>query len=449
MAFRKRPAANLSREAIVAKRPACAEESPLNDHDETERVRRKLEEARQAVKALEAEYAEKLCQPWGPKAQGGFQPAPGKPIKIFVDGVFDLMHYGHMNAFRQARSLGDYLVVGVNSGETVAQCKGSWPVLSDEERQQMVAACRFVDEIVPASPYVMSEEYIQYLIDKWDIDYFVHGDDPCLVNGKDVYESVKRAGRFRSIPRTEGVSTTEIAGRVLLLTKEHHKELVKHADSNANEHHESSKLISRQSKFLVTSQLMQAFSASLPKSWDRGGSGRTVYVDGAWDMFHVGHIALLRRARELGDRLLVGVHSDAVVNQQRGFNYPLLAMHERVLSVLGCKYVDDILLDAPWHITEEMIATLGITIVARGSIHDCSDICSRDPQDPHAVPLKQGICKALPSESSFTIKDIIHRLQSHRSEAEIRLAEKQKKERAWYCEKHGIEPTLSDSAHPL
>ena len=50
----------------------------------------------------------------------------------------------------------------------------------------------------------------------------VHGDDPCFVNGRDVYEDVKARGMFRSIPVTEGVSTTDIVGRMLLLHKEHH-----------------------------------------------------------------------------------------------------------------------------------------------------------------------------------------------------------------------------------
>jgi ethanolamine-phosphate cytidylyltransferase len=38
----------------------------------------------------------------------------------------------------------------------------------------------------------------------YKIDYVIHGDDPCIVNGKDVYESAKKAGKFQSIPRTEG-----------------------------------------------------------------------------------------------------------------------------------------------------------------------------------------------------------------------------------------------------
>ena len=50
----------------------------------------------------------------------------------------------------------------------------------------------------------------------------VHGDDPCIVDGKDVYESAQKSGKYLTIPRTEGISTTDIVGRMLLMTKSHH-----------------------------------------------------------------------------------------------------------------------------------------------------------------------------------------------------------------------------------
>merc|ERR1712070_1113088 len=125
-------------------------------------------------------------------------------------------------------------------------------------------------------------------------------------------------------------------------------------------------------------------------------------------------------------------------NQQRGYNYPILAMNERVLSVMGCRYADDVLLDAPWHITQEMISTLNISLVVRGSVRDCSDCPTLDPRDPHEVPLHLGIHKELESEASTTLGDIVARLQGVRKEAETRLAAKHQKERAWYCQKHGL-----------
>lgn len=68
-------------------------------------------------------------------------------------------------------------------------------------------------------------------------------------------------------------------------------------------------------------------------------------------MFHAGHVAILKQAREFGDYLIAGVHSDEVVNAQRGLNMPIMNLNERVLSVLGCAYVNDVLIDAPLKIT--------------------------------------------------------------------------------------------------
>lgn len=68
-------------------------------------------------------------------------------------------------------------------------------------------------------------------------------------------------------------------------------------------------------------------------------------------MFHAGHVAILKQAREFGDYVIAGVHSDEVVNAQRGFNMPIMNLNERVLSVLGCAYVNDVLIDAPLQVT--------------------------------------------------------------------------------------------------
>ena len=120
---------------------------------------------------------------------------PDKEIRIWMDGAFDMMHYGHMNAFRQGRSLGTKLIVGVNSDETITACKGK-PVFNDIERIQTVKACKWVDEVVEGVPYIMNEEYLNYVIEKYKIDYVVHGDDPCIVDGKDVYETAKKLGKY-------------------------------------------------------------------------------------------------------------------------------------------------------------------------------------------------------------------------------------------------------------
>lgn len=84
---------------------------------------------------------------------------------------------------------------------------------------------------------------------------------------------------------------------------------------------------------------------------DRSSAGITSRRLGAWDMFHAGHVAILKQARDFGDYLIAGVHSDEVVNAQRGLNMPIMNLNERVLSVLGCAYVNDVLIDAPLRMT--------------------------------------------------------------------------------------------------
>lgn len=56
-----------------------------------------------------------------------------RPVRIYMDGCFDMMHYGHANALRQARALGDQLVVGINSDDEIRKNKGP-PVMNIDER---------------------------------------------------------------------------------------------------------------------------------------------------------------------------------------------------------------------------------------------------------------------------------------------------------------------------
>lgn len=138
--------------------------------------------------------------------------------RIWVDGCFDLMHYGHANALRQAKEMGDYLVVGVHSDEAITRHKGP-PVTTDAERLVALRACKWVDEVVPGAPYNTQLS----VMDAYGCAFCVHGDDLTMnAEGRDTYEEVKNAGRFKECKRTPTISTTELVGRMLLMTKEHH-----------------------------------------------------------------------------------------------------------------------------------------------------------------------------------------------------------------------------------
>lgn len=379
-----------------------------------------------------------------------------------MDGAFDMMHYGHVNAFRQGRSMGTYLVVGVNDDASITQCKGTPPVMNDAERVAMVKGCKFVDEVVPNVPYVMTDEYLQWMIKEYRIDYVVHGDDPCIVDGRDVYESAQRLGKYRTIPRTEGVSTTEIVGRMLLLTTDHHEKQSGHmgaatdAEANAGTDATGRKVTTslthngtsaastvtpvnqapvglvRESKFLTTSRMLRSFAAGCNTP---PPGAKVVYVDGGWDMFHAGHVDFLRRAAQLGDFLLVGVHNDVIVNRHRGQNYPILNLNERTLSVLSCRHVGDVVIDPPWYMTRETIAALGISVVAHGSTHD---INPNEDRDPYEVPKALGIFKELESTVPLTVDSIVGRIQQNASRMKAKVTKKMAAEREYYDTRYGF-----------
>lgn len=87
------------------------------------------------------------------------------------------------------------------------------------------------------------------------------------------------------------------------------------------------------SQFLPTTQKIIQFSdGKSPLPGDR-----IVYVAGAFDLFHVGHLDFLEQAAKKGDYLIIGLHTDPIVNRYKGSNYPIMNLHERVLSVLACK----------------------------------------------------------------------------------------------------------------
>jgi cytidyltransferase-like protein len=129
--------------------------------------------------------------------------------RVYTDMVADLFHYGHADFLRRARELGDTLVVGVHSDETVRGYKRR-PIMTEEERIPVVQACRWVDEVLPAAPLVVTRAWIA----RHRIDLVVHGDDLDQEQLMRMYRVPQELGILRTIPHTPGISTTEILRRI-------------------------------------------------------------------------------------------------------------------------------------------------------------------------------------------------------------------------------------------
>ncbi len=123
--------------------------------------------------------------------------------------VADLFHYGHMNFLKQARTHGDFLLVGIHTDEVVTVYKRR-PLFSMEERVASVEGCRYVDQVVPYAPLTIDREWIE----KHDIDLVMHGDDFSGELERLCYKIPMEMGIYRTVGYTKGVSTTEIISRI-------------------------------------------------------------------------------------------------------------------------------------------------------------------------------------------------------------------------------------------
>ncbi len=131
-------------------------------------------------------------------------------MRVYVDMAADLFHYGHVEFLRQARALGDYLLVGVHADDVLAAHKRK-PILSMQERVACVAGCRYVDEVLPDAPWRIDRAWI----DQHSIQLVVHGDDYSQEQLEYIYKVPMGMGILRAVPYTKGISTTEIIRRIL------------------------------------------------------------------------------------------------------------------------------------------------------------------------------------------------------------------------------------------
>ena len=135
--------------------------------------------------------------------------AAGKTI-VFTNGVFDLLHVGHLRYLQQARALGDVLIVGINSDRSVRAIKGAdRPITPEAERAEILAALACVDGVV-----VFDEDTPHAAIGALQPDVLVKGADWAAdaIVGRDLVEA--RGGRVVRIPIEPGHSTSAIVEKI-------------------------------------------------------------------------------------------------------------------------------------------------------------------------------------------------------------------------------------------
>lgn len=122
--------------------------------------------------------------------------------RIITYGTYDLLHYGHIKLLQRAKSLGDYLIVGLSTDEFNWNEKHKKCYFTYEERKEMLEALRCVDLVIPEENWEQKKEDMHL----YHIDTFVIGDD-----WKGKFDFLKDEGvEVIYLPRTPEISTTQI-----------------------------------------------------------------------------------------------------------------------------------------------------------------------------------------------------------------------------------------------
>ena len=129
-----------------------------------------------------------------------------------------------------------------------------------------------------------------------------------------------------------------------------------------------------------------------------------VYSDPVADLFHYGHMEFLKKARALGDYLLVGISADDVLEAYK--RRPILTMEERAAAVAGCRYADEVLINAPFIVDRAWIEEHDIHLVVRGD-----DFTKEQLEHYYKVPMDMGILRTVPYTPGISTSEIIRRIR--------------------------------------
>jgi len=135
--------------------------------------------------------------------------------RVITYGTFDMFHIGHLELLKRLKNYGDELIVGISTDE-FNELKGKKTIIPYEQRVAIVEAIRYVDLVIPENSWEQKIDDIK----KYNIDIFIMGDD-----WKGEFDFLKEYCEVLYIPRTEGISSTELKSTLKTISSINIKEL--------------------------------------------------------------------------------------------------------------------------------------------------------------------------------------------------------------------------------
>lgn len=130
---------------------------------------------------------------------------------VLIQGAYDIINWGHIKAFQRAKSLGDYLIVALNSNELIKEYKKREPVLPWHQKKFIIESCQFVDKVVKATEFSPMK-----LLKKYDVDVYVLTREWEHTKKEEISYIKSKGGKVSLSPRFKGVVCTSDIKRILL-----------------------------------------------------------------------------------------------------------------------------------------------------------------------------------------------------------------------------------------
>ena len=127
-----------------------------------------------------------------------------------------------------------------------------------------------------------------------------------------------------------------------------------------------------------------------------------VYADMVADLFHRGHIAFLKQLSEIGDCVLIGIHADDVVEGYK--RKTIITMEDRMSCVAACRYVNEVIANAPLQIDSQWLEKYDIDLVVHGD-----DMSEEQLKCLYGIPMSMGIFRTVPYTKGVSTTEIIQR----------------------------------------
>ena len=139
---------------------------------------------------------------------------PRKYRKVMTVGVYDLLHKGHVELYRRAKGLGDYLIVTAQDGDFILKYKPTAQVMnSTEDRKYMIKAIRYVDEVITYTD-------VDKIVQEVDFDVFVTGPDQIHAGFQRAIQWCEEHGKEHIVlGRTDGISSSELKAKIAAKTQ--------------------------------------------------------------------------------------------------------------------------------------------------------------------------------------------------------------------------------------